>query len=344
MLNNYPFNDNLVWKAMVDIVNQFLETKAENQGPTILDRAINNVDIEFMKNLRLSDMEFIVKDQEAHFTIKNNQTNESLNFSNRVSTRGEIRGKLLRTELSDRQRSNPNMTLYEALGDIFRGDIISSDLYTYFKTAVFFNPHTQKQIPDSDEVLVNNTVRELVQYKKLHPDATDEGLILHGKNYVSSSNFTSKRLSIFLLTLGVGLAFVLLPGLVQVLSPWIAALGWEMSAGAVILELGLTIAAIGLAIFGIASLKNLKFAASEENSHQVWPDDNSSNADGSNDLIGFEAQVKELNQIGEDPVNLQQAGKLVDSVTNNNTRASNSKAEAKDIQGFTEDVGTNFKP
>jgi hypothetical protein len=71
--------------------------------------------VDFLKKTKLSEIEYLNTDKEDFFTMKNSFTNESIEFSNRMSSLGELRGKKLRELLNQRVKENSNEFAYDTI-------------------------------------------------------------------------------------------------------------------------------------------------------------------------------------------------------------------------------------
>ncbi|STX39337.1 hypothetical protein [Legionella feeleii] len=189
-----PFDDDMFWPILVGIAHQFLNTKIEEQGPTILDRPVEETDIQFMRGLQLKDMEFVLPAENANeqvsakFTIKRkNSQAEGLAFSNRPGTRGEMRAERLRNSLEALKTINEDLTLYEALDRIYHDSIKDSDLMRYFFAAdIFYDRETTSMTAPHYTHAAANMGELIVQYLKDHPEAEDEEVITYGKSNMAN--------------------------------------------------------------------------------------------------------------------------------------------------------------
>ncbi|KTC96415.1 hypothetical protein [Legionella feeleii] len=187
---NNPLKDRDFWPILASAVSSFWAAKVEDQGSTILDRKVEEIDVAFMKGLQLKDMEFVLpaEDEEneqvrAKFLIKRKGAEEGLAFSNRPPGRGEMRGALLRQRLELLKAENENLTLYEALTNLCHENIKDSDLITYFTKGEAFYDHDAEAWLDPVYVNVTKELAHLLlQYKKAHPETTEEELIAYGKS------------------------------------------------------------------------------------------------------------------------------------------------------------------
>ena len=71
--------------------------------------------VDFLKNTKLSDIEYSNTDKDDFFTIKNRLTGESIQVSNRMSSRGELRGEKLRELLNQRKQEDPDEVAYDTI-------------------------------------------------------------------------------------------------------------------------------------------------------------------------------------------------------------------------------------
>lgn len=185
-----PFKDHQFWPMLATSVSDFWGMQVEDQGSTILDRPVIASDVAFMKGLQLKDMEFVLPalDEEneqvrAKFLIKRKGADESLPFSNRPAGRGEMRGALLRQRLELLKAENENLTLYEAMGILCHENIKDSDLMTYFtRGGLFYDSDADAWLDPVYASVTKELAHILLQYKKDHPEATQEQLIAYGKS------------------------------------------------------------------------------------------------------------------------------------------------------------------
>jgi hypothetical protein len=117
------------------IVSTVSMQKVEGYNDVLFDgKSDENVDqekINFMENLPLAQIEFDNLDGNPNFIIRNNMTNEELEFSNREPSKGEIRGRVLRDLLDKYKMIDPNQSLYTAISKIITSK--DSDIYKMFK-------------------------------------------------------------------------------------------------------------------------------------------------------------------------------------------------------------------
>lgn len=71
--------------------------------------------VDFLKKTKLSDIEYSNTDKDDFFTMKNCSTGESIQVSNRMSTREELRGEKLRELLNQRKQEHPDEVAYDTI-------------------------------------------------------------------------------------------------------------------------------------------------------------------------------------------------------------------------------------
>lgn len=71
--------------------------------------------VDFLKKTKLSDIEYSNTDKADFFTITNRLTDESIQVSNRMSSRGELRGEKLRELLNQRKQEKPDEVVYDTI-------------------------------------------------------------------------------------------------------------------------------------------------------------------------------------------------------------------------------------
>jgi hypothetical protein len=91
--------------------------------------------VDFLKNAKLSDIEYSGTDKADFFTMRNRSTGDSIQVSNRASTRGELRGEKLRDLLDQQRQKSPDEVAFNTITRAIR-TAESSDMYTMLKGAV----------------------------------------------------------------------------------------------------------------------------------------------------------------------------------------------------------------
>lgn len=71
--------------------------------------------VDFLKKTKLSDIEYSNTHKSDFFTMTNHSTGESIQVSNRMSSRGELRGEKLRELLNQRKQENPDEVVYDTI-------------------------------------------------------------------------------------------------------------------------------------------------------------------------------------------------------------------------------------
>jgi len=71
--------------------------------------------VDFLKKTKLSDIEYSDTDKTDFFIMTNSLTGESIQVSNRISSRGELRGEKLRELLNQRKQENPDEVAYDTI-------------------------------------------------------------------------------------------------------------------------------------------------------------------------------------------------------------------------------------
>lgn len=71
--------------------------------------------VDFFKNTKLSEMVYFNTEKPDFFTVTNSTTGESIQISNRLSTRGELRGEKLRSILEQQKKENPDELMLDAI-------------------------------------------------------------------------------------------------------------------------------------------------------------------------------------------------------------------------------------
>lgn len=71
--------------------------------------------VDFFKKTKLSEIEYSNTDEDKSFTMTNYSTGESIQVSNRMSSRGELRGEKLREFLNQLKQKNPDEVVYNTI-------------------------------------------------------------------------------------------------------------------------------------------------------------------------------------------------------------------------------------
>lgn len=91
--------------------------------------------IDFFKKTKLSGIEYSNTDKDDFFTMTNSLTGESIQVSNRMSSRGELRGEKLRELLNQRKQENPDEVVYDTITRAIK-TAEYSDMVTMLRGAV----------------------------------------------------------------------------------------------------------------------------------------------------------------------------------------------------------------
>lgn len=125
-------------KSIIDTVKTQAKDKTtatiEKYGEFILDREFEEADIAFLRSVALKDIEFTFpKDnrESPTFTIKKKDSDEFLICSNRLSTRGELRGEVLRNGLMNQLEIDDNQNLYKAIENLINKKFSESMQFKY---------------------------------------------------------------------------------------------------------------------------------------------------------------------------------------------------------------------
>lgn len=92
--------------------------------------------VDFLKKTKLSDIEYSNTDKSDFFTMTNRLTGESIQVSNRMSSRGELRGEKLRELLNQRKQENPDEVVYDTITRAIK-TAECSDIVTMLRGTVF---------------------------------------------------------------------------------------------------------------------------------------------------------------------------------------------------------------
>lgn len=91
--------------------------------------------VDFLKKTKLSDIEYSNTDKADFFTITNRLTDESIQVSNRMPSRGELRGEKLRELLNQRKQEKPDEVVYDTITRAIK-TAECSDMVTMLRGAV----------------------------------------------------------------------------------------------------------------------------------------------------------------------------------------------------------------
>ena len=91
--------------------------------------------IDLLKSTKLSDIEYLDIDKLDFFTMTNLLTGEAIQVSNRMSSRGELRGEKLRDFLNQQKQETPNEVAYDTITRAIR-TAECSDMVTMLKGTV----------------------------------------------------------------------------------------------------------------------------------------------------------------------------------------------------------------
>jgi hypothetical protein len=91
--------------------------------------------VDFLKKTKLSDIEYSNTDKADFFTITNGLTGESIQVSNRMSSRGELRGEKLRELLNQRKQEKRDEVVYDTITRAIK-TAECSDMVTMLRGAV----------------------------------------------------------------------------------------------------------------------------------------------------------------------------------------------------------------
>ncbi len=127
---NVPNELNKDIPFVIETFKSITEVKPDNYIDVLTNNKTSKIfeknEINFMKNLKLKDMAFENIDDGLNFVIRNTILDESMEFSNRNPTMGELRGTVLRNILNQQDQK---ISLYDAIAKIINST--ESDVYKY---------------------------------------------------------------------------------------------------------------------------------------------------------------------------------------------------------------------
>lgn len=104
----YAYADNLFDKQEVPFGDPSIQTE-----------------IDFLKNTKLEDLEFENTESPKFFTMRNKRTGESIEVSNRESSKGELRGRILRQYLQSKTEEHGEQTAYDIISHAVKSPVYS---------------------------------------------------------------------------------------------------------------------------------------------------------------------------------------------------------------------------
>lgn len=102
-----------------------------------------NQQIDFLKNSKLKDLDFLNTDDPHFFTLQNNITQDSIQVSNRQPTRGELRAEKLRHLIMIQEEKDPEEYVYHTITTAIR-TANYSDMVTMLKASVSTGENTKE--------------------------------------------------------------------------------------------------------------------------------------------------------------------------------------------------------
>jgi hypothetical protein len=124
-----------IWISFLETLSDVANTSIDSQKDVFFDslEPISETQKKALQAILLKDMEFKDNGNSATFDIGNGI--HSIAFSNRIATKGELRGDNLKSCLKKLSKHNPGWTLEKALIFI-SSSIDSSDLFAYFMASL----------------------------------------------------------------------------------------------------------------------------------------------------------------------------------------------------------------
>jgi hypothetical protein len=150
--------------------NEVLSAKLETYHNIFFDGStyISDEQLAFMESLKLKDMQFEVEDNQPEFKIVDTASGKSLAFSNRLASRGELRGQVLRERLSAKAEENGELSLTAALQQIITSK--DSDMYTYTQPPLkgLINPNQEPKLAPREDLVLSYMDAYFDKVKKAH--------------------------------------------------------------------------------------------------------------------------------------------------------------------------------
>lgn len=124
MLATVPFNN------VYSYADNLCDLKEMRLGDPALAKQVD-----FLKNTTLSQVDFEDLEDPALFTLKNRDTKKTIEVSNRESSRGEIRGHVLRLILEQERKKHPSKSLFDVISEALK-DPQYSDMIVMMRGAL----------------------------------------------------------------------------------------------------------------------------------------------------------------------------------------------------------------
>ncbi|OGV28930.1 MAG: hypothetical protein A3E88_02540 [Legionellales bacterium RIFCSPHIGHO2_12_FULL_35_11] len=152
--------------------------------------------VDFFKKTKLSEIEYSNTDKNDFFTMTNYSTGESIQVSNRMSSRGELRGEKLRELLDQRKQENPDEVAYDTITRAIK-TAECSDMVTMLRRAVskgecaeknYIHPMTEEHfelftamlLGKIQEKIQNKTLKNNLEPKDIRDSEVLQKIILKG--------------------------------------------------------------------------------------------------------------------------------------------------------------------
>ena len=184
MLAEIPFN------TVYSYADNLFDKEEMNIDDPRLDK-----EVDFLKTTRLANLSFEDTTNQTFFTMKNNLTSESIQVSNRESSRGEIRGEILRNILNKEKISHSNETIFDVITNalkhpdhsdalaIFKCNVVGHNATLHFNESmeeehfVFFSRILLNMISEKIE---NEIIPSNINPKNIRDDENVRNMIWEG--------------------------------------------------------------------------------------------------------------------------------------------------------------------
>jgi hypothetical protein len=154
--------------AAPTLLNAILHSTVENSADILFDKEsaekLTTSEISFLQNTHLDDMVFEEGSNHEFFVMKNKKTQDSIQFSNRNPSNGELRGSILKKILLEEKNNNGQTTVYDAISSILKTPKYSSEV-VYLKTGLLntYAPGTSRKrerISHTFDVFIESSIKK----------------------------------------------------------------------------------------------------------------------------------------------------------------------------------------
>lgn len=187
-------------KDIISTAIAYKTVTVEGYGQFFLDRDVEQAEIDFMKSISLVDIEFVLPAEgsdQATFIIQNkSDPSQQMVCSNRFSSKGELRGKVLRDALLNKTVENEKQSLYEAMTLTIHSDFKQSTEFLYLMGALPFDKEHKALILSLSNTIIDNLPEHPTDLSELPQEEQTKAL----------ANYAKQIKPVFLSAFGIELA------------------------------------------------------------------------------------------------------------------------------------------